>query len=106
MKIAVICAFPAGLNAGMLSVDLALTHTLSKISINIEVTRFCAESELIIPFKNNFIYYCHLENKSQLEKFDRIIYWGDFLHWIGYGMQDYLIRQSRRNDNLTNEQIY
>jgi len=105
MKIAVICAFPAGLNAGMLSVDLALTHTLSKISINIEVTRFCAESELIIPFKNNFIYYCHLENKSQLEKFDRIIYWGDFLHWIGYGMQDYLIRQSRRNDNLTNEQI-
>jgi hypothetical protein len=84
MKIALICAHPDLANSGMLSVDLAFESLKKYFKSDVEFTRFCSWKDInrsgSVP-----INYQKLENLSDLENFDKIIYWGDFLHWIKYG---------------------
>jgi hypothetical protein len=84
MKIALICAVPDLSNSGMLSVDLAFESLRKYLNDDIQIVRFCSWKDIVregpIP-----LYYRRLHDVSQLEEFDKIIYWGDFLHWIKYG---------------------
>jgi len=103
-KIAVIQAYPAGLNAGMLSVDLSLNDILQPSINKIEVTRFCLEDEVIIHGFSEMLHYHHLTDRNQLNEFDNIIFWGDFPHWLGYAELDLSYRQKKRT-NLNQESV-
>jgi polysaccharide pyruvyl transferase WcaK-like protein len=91
MKIAFICAFPASSNPGMVSVDLAVESVKSRLDPNIEIDRFCAwrgfEKQGLIPLN----YRCY-SSIDQLQSYDLIVFWGDFLHWRGYAYKDFLTR--------------
>jgi hypothetical protein len=84
MKIALVCAVPDLSNSGMLSVDLAFESIKKYINSDIEITRFCSWKD-IVREGPVALYYRRLHDISQLEEFDKIIYWGDFLHWVKYG---------------------
>lgn len=104
MKVGVICAFPAGSNTGMLSVDLAFDSLVSKIDKNISVTRFCPWRALNktdrIPLE-----YVEYTTVDQLMEFDHIIFWGDFLHWITYAEHDWSNRGKNKNPEQSQENI-
>ena len=106
MKIAAICAFPAGLNPGMLSVDLAMQGFLDQQLPGHQTTLFCAEAavEVEVAQGGQPLVYQHLQSVDQLRGFDRILYWGDFLHWLGYGARDFVKRQMIRSPALSAEQ--
>jgi hypothetical protein len=84
MKIALICAVPDLSNSGMLSVDLAFESLTKYFDPKIEIVRFCSWKDIVREGPTPLIYH-RLHNVSQLEEFDKIIYWGDFIHWIKYG---------------------
>jgi len=107
MKIAVICAFPAQLNPGMLSVDLAFQDVILSPAESLDVTYFCAEREFDLSIDNNdtFLHYNFLQSQIQLGEFDLIVYWGDFLHWIGYFEHDFSFRSERIDLAKTKTQI-
>ena len=96
MKIALICATPAGTNTGMISVDLAFDSIKEQLPDTVHVERFCGWKSIK---KSESLKYTELYNISQLENFDKIIYWGDFLHWINYGENDWVSRYMRKNLN-------
>jgi len=104
MKIAFICAFPAGSNPGMLSVDLAIETVRSKLPSNTVVDRFCAWRSIVKPgmMPMNYNLYYSL---SQLENYDKIVFWGDFLHWRGYAYADFLSRGRGKAKNTTDNDI-
>jgi polysaccharide pyruvyl transferase WcaK-like protein len=91
MKIAFICAFPASSNPGMVSVDLAVESVKTRLDSNTVVDRFCAwrgfEKQGLIPLN----YRCY-SSVDQLQSYDLIVFWGDFLHWRGYAYKDFLNR--------------
>lgn len=84
MKIALVCAVPDLSNSGMLSVDLAFESLRKYLDPNIEVVRFCSWKDIARDGPVS-LHYNRLYSVDQLEKFDKIIYWGDFIHWIKYG---------------------
>jgi hypothetical protein len=81
-NIALICALPVLSNSGMLSVDLAF-ETVKNYIPDCNVVRFSAE-EINRPGSIPIVYK-KLTSIDQLESFDLIIYWGDFMQWIKYG---------------------
>lgn len=100
MKIAIISALPAGLNTGMLTVEYALSSLLENKK-KWKIDRYC--------FENNFqmeheyfgsINAIKIENSDVLKQYDKIIYWGDFLHWRGYLHKDLAIRNKRYQNPL------
>ena len=97
IRIALICAYPIGTNTGMLSVDLAFE---SIVLNNASVTRFCfwrgkqKQDKLDLD-------YIELKEVRQLEHFDKIIFWGDFLHWIKYFNIDWKSKTLDRNPTMT-----
>ena len=91
-RIAVICAYSAGRNPGMISSDLAFMSVHKIIEQEFAVTFFCAELKYAISHPQYSINYELLSDQKQLHNFDLIIYWGDFIHWIGYAKQDWLPR--------------
>ena len=95
-RIAVVCAYPAGENPGMLSVDLAFGSLAKGLPAGTQVSYFCAEDAFELKAGNNSLKYTLLERREQLLAHDRIVYWGDFLHWIGYFENDFKARVSRR----------
>lgn len=95
-NVAVICAFPALLNPGMLSVDLAFISVQEAIGKEFAFTFFCAEEEFKVSNDQYSMSYELLSDQSQLLNFDLIIYWGDFLHWIGYAKNDWMKRSTFR----------
>lgn len=99
-KVAFVCAYPAGLNPGMLSVDLASYALLGGPSAQLDMQHFCLEDAVDVVGTNRSLHYRHLTAVEQLQDFDAIVFWGDFLHWIGYGTQDYLLRQAKRMPHL------
>jgi len=103
MKIASISAFPDSLNPGMLSCDLALSKILEKIPAIKMHTRFNIEEKISLPIQNKTFDYEYLEDPEQLENFDCIIYWGDFLQLIDYAKQDYLSREKQRNKYINSD---
>ena len=105
MKIAAICAYPAGLNAGMLSVDFSLDHMLHKIDPKIQLTKFNIERQVNIGTVDRPLNYEHLVNTSQLEQFDYILFWGDFLHWIDYANLDLVYRKKLKDEKIAKEAV-
>jgi len=104
MNIAVICAFPASSNPGMLSVDLAVESLRQGLPSNTNIDRFCAwrgfDKQGVIP-----LHYRHYHSISQLESYDRVIFWGDFLHWRSYGLKDFLTRGRGKIENFHDQDI-
>lgn len=96
-KIAVVCAYPAGENPGMLSVDLAFGSLRRALPESVQVNYFCVEREFELRASDVVLHYQHLTHRDQLLAHDRIVYWGDFLHWIAYFEQDVLMRTRLRN---------
>lgn len=84
MKIALVCAVPDLSNSGMLSVDLAFESLKKYLDPDIEVVRFCSWKDIVRDGPIS-LHYNRLYSVDQLEEFDKIIYWGDFIHWIKYG---------------------
>jgi hypothetical protein len=105
MKIAVICAYSGGLNAGMLSVDWAFDSVRSRLGPDAGVDFFFAEQELDLALGDRRMHYQLLQNQNQLAGFDSIVYWGDFLHWIGYATLDWLGRWKKRNTGRSDDDI-
>jgi Polysaccharide pyruvyl transferase len=105
MNIALVCAFPSGANPGMLSVDLAFESVREKAGHNINVTQFCAEGKLTLGNDNVAIDYESLESQEQLRFFDKILYWGDFHHWIAYANGDWLKRWQNREPTRSKDDI-
>ena len=95
MSIAFICALPTGLNPGMISVDLGIKSFLDKTGLG-DVhasTLFCTEQALRIEARSGQILdYKYLSDAVQLRKYDHIVYWGDFAHWIEYSQKEWTKR--------------
>lgn len=104
IKVAVVCAYPAGTNPGMLSVDLAFESIIGSSINPMTVERFCYGRNLDKsgPIR---LKYTELHNVAQLEEFDRIVYWGDFLHWRGYAINDWLSRAQGRHADWSDEKL-
>lgn len=101
MKIALICAFNENLNTGMISVDAAALSFLSRLpdNGNVELHLYNCErahSFIDLPDHGNFSYALLTDPIAQLADYDRIVFWGDFLHAKGYHTQDFTWRQRRR----------
>ena len=85
MRIAAVCAYPAKFNNGMLSVDLALKSFLARHGIVADVTNFAVGPDLSIA---GGLDYRSLTGWEELEEYDRVLFWGDFLHARRYHQQD------------------
>jgi hypothetical protein len=94
IKIALICAHPAGTNNGMISVDAAFHRIEMLLNNKIEVTRFCSWRKLS---KGDLLNYEHYYSADQLIDYDKIIFWGDFLQWIGYAKNDWIDKSKKMN---------
>ena len=103
-KIAFICAHPTGLNPGMLSVDLAAIQLLERASADkpIEWSLFNTEAHGSICCAGYpFITYKYLEEVDQLNEFDRIVFWGDFTHWLLYATKEWAPRFMAKNSHTS-----
>lgn len=81
-RFAAICAFPAKLNTGMISVEAALQSLASRLPAPVDLNLFCVEKAHELPARDPAatLKYHHLSDVSQLQGYDRILIWGDFLH--------------------------
>ena len=102
MKLAVICATPAGTNNGMVSVDLAFDSIKKLLPAHYNFVRLCGWKSIK---KNKNFEYDELVEISQLEDADKIIFWGDFLHWIDYANRDWMRSHINNYPMLTPEEI-
>ncbi len=104
MKIAVICAFPVGSNPGMLTVDLAVETLRVRLPNTVQIDRFCAwrgfDKQGLMVME-----YQMYNDTKQLDCYDKIIFWGDFLHWRGYAMKDFLRRGRGKIENSSDQTI-
>lgn len=95
MKIAVINAFPDGLNPGMLSVDFSFEQVIGNAGIDASVDYFSGEAEYALNhLDGSRKVWRVIESVNDLASYDVIVYWGDFLHWIGYARNDWQKRQA------------
>ncbi|MFM6985551.1 MAG: polysaccharide pyruvyl transferase family protein [Hydrogenophaga sp.] len=99
-KIAVICAYPAGENPGMLSVDLAFDAVVKALPEPVQIDRFCLEGALNLSVGDVLLNYLHLSSVDQLAAYEKIVYWGDFLHWIVYFERDILFRKRKLDTSV------
>ena len=91
VNIAVVSAYPIGLNTGMLTSDLALRSFLSRRGIAAQLTTFSIGPPLTILGSGDGpggVRYKPLASWEDLKGFDRIIFWGDFLHSRRFHQQD------------------
>lgn len=83
MRIAAVCAPTRGLNTGMLTVDCALLSLIWREDVqrNIAIDLFNVEYGYTVNDLHGapLLRYEKLESLSQLEGYDRVLYWGDFL---------------------------
>lgn len=100
-KIALICAYPAGTNSGMISVDSAFQTVISNLK-NVEFIRFCPWRSLS---KGESLNYERYYSAEQLNDFDKIIFWGDFMHWIGYGKHDWAAKSKYKTVSLSQDEM-
>ena len=103
-RIALICAHPKH-NPGMLSVDLSFDFLIKQIKDSFEVTKFTVKEDLTLSGEEFSLNYKLLSDLSQLDQFDFIFIWGDFLLWKNYGLNEFLSRKKIKdqtiNDNIT-----
>lgn len=86
---AVICADPTDLNPGMLSVDLAFACLLRELPGDNEVVYFNPKQARSLEGSEGALRYRLLSDTAELERFDTVIYWGDFVHWLRYAHWDW-----------------
>lgn len=90
MKISVVCAYPDHGNPGMISVDFAAKQLFERVGgSSVLFWNFSRPIELAFS-QNNSICYQKLDDLSALDDSDAIVFWGDFIHWIGWAKQDLL----------------
>ncbi len=90
----------------MISVDLSFMSVHKALGPGYSFAFFCAEEEYEIKNDHYAIHYQHLQSQEQLRVFDVIIYWGDFLHWVGYKKWDWLSRFKIRQPELSEEAVF
>ena len=86
---AVICADPSDLNPGMLSVDLAFACLLRELPGDNEVVYFNPKQARCTEGSEGSLRYQHLSDAAELDRFDWVIYWGDFVHWLRFAHWDW-----------------
>lgn len=87
-------AFPEDWNPGMLSVDFSLGHVIRNAGLDASVEYFTGEVEYALEHLDGRRVWHAIESVNDLAQHDVIIYWGDFLHWIGYARHDWQRRQA------------
>lgn len=92
MAIACISAFPAMINPGMVSCDLALHSVLTRLGIETRVDRFNFEQTRQI----GSIESRYLRDIGDLSDYAAILFWGDFQHFANYARLDLTRRQRAR----------
>lgn len=92
MAIACISAFPAMINPGMISCDLALDSVLARLGIDEKVDRFNLEQARRVGTLNSR----YLTDLDRLERYRAIIFWGDFQHFLNYAALDLSRRERTR----------
>lgn len=92
MAIACISAFPAMINPGMISCDLALDSVLARLGIDEKVDRFNVEQARRV----GSIHSRYLRDLDQLAGYRAIVFWGDFQHFLGYAAFDLSRRERTR----------
>ncbi|WP_431284134.1 polysaccharide pyruvyl transferase family protein [Humitalea sp. 24SJ18S-53] len=100
MKIAVVGAYNPGRNTGMLTVDLAFHSIVEKYSQENRISATLLNVEDNQDFNDQKtgtkLISKKLNNIEELEEFDKIVYWGDFLHSRTYFKKDLRFRHGRR----------
>lgn len=86
---AVICADPSDLNPGMLSVDLAFACLLSELPGDNELVYFNPKQARSTKGSQGSLRYRLLSDVAELERFDAVIFWGDFVHWLRFAHWDW-----------------
>ncbi|MDN2578990.1 polysaccharide pyruvyl transferase family protein [Aquibium sp. ELW1220] len=79
----------------MITVDRALIDVLQYSGIECEIDFFCLEKSFTLDLGYVEIDYNLLDGADQLATFDRILFWGDFLHWKNYVLRDVAPRMVR-----------
>lgn len=92
MAIACISAFPAMINPGMVSCDLALDSVLARLGIEEKVDRFNFEQTRRVGSVNSR----YLKDLDRLEDYRAIVFWGDFQHFLNYAALDLSRRERTR----------
>ncbi len=100
---AAICAFPCYLNPGMLSVDLAVTAFFRKHLPQARLTLYNAEEPIDIRANDYRLVHELYKSPEQLRDYDRVLYWGDFLHWLPYAATDWAKRVRVRDPSITQQ---
>ena len=90
MAIACISAFPAMINPGMVSCDLALDSVLARLGIDEKVDRYNLEQTRRVGTVNSR----YLKDLDRLAAYRAILFWGDFQHFLNYAQID-LARRER-----------
>jgi len=102
-RILLVSAFNSGLNTGMLTVDLGfLSYMLRTEHLGrFEVHHVNAEKYSFFnsPKGGKFIEFHAMDDLDlDLEEYDRIVYWGDFLHSRRFQMSDLLWRWGKPDE--------
>ncbi|RST87423.1 hypothetical protein EJC49_05455 [Aquibium carbonis] len=95
MRIAVVSAFPFLANPGMITVDRALVDVLQDAGVACDIDFFCLEKAFTLDLGYISIDYNRLDRADRLDGYDRILFWGDFLHWKNYILCDVVPRMTR-----------
>ncbi len=88
-RFAAICADATDLNPGMLSVDLALACLLREVPGDSELVYFNPKQARSVEGSRGALRYRPLNDIAELERFDTVVYWGDFVHWLRYAHWDW-----------------
>lgn len=100
MKVAAICAPSKSHNTGMLSVDLAAMSLFPRTSPH-TLKLFNVEEEHTVPsLSGPVLHYEKLSRQSDLNEFDRVIYWGDFLQSRAYHRRNVHKRGEARGHSI------
>lgn len=101
-RIALLCAYNTA-NTGMFTVDFAARAFLANhpAAAAAEVTHFTVEGDYATRSGDASIAYRRLRSLGELEEFDAIIHWGDFLHARRYYLTDLYGRQLRATPGTT-----
>lgn len=106
MRIALVSAYPIGFNPGMLSVDLAWDEIFAANNSDAQhsYTRFNFQRAADFADANGELAVL-LESSDQLNDFDRVVYWGDFLQWQSWYQNDLTSRNNNMGLGKTPEQV-
>ncbi|MEA5424483.1 polysaccharide pyruvyl transferase family protein [Synechococcus sp. CCY9202] len=88
----------------MLSVDLAGIQLLERLNQNRNITWTLFNTEAqgsIVYGDRDCIVYKLLDDLRLLENFDRVVFWGDFAHWLLYATQEWVPRTMRRLGSMS-----